>query len=159
MPISYAVLISLGICILAAILEGLFAGKNVRPFLEKLRTPAYAPPFWAWIAIGVCYYAICFIILYRILRHGDTSLKYPALLLLLVVMTVNAVWNYFFFRLENLLYSFILGLVYSVVAIAPFICLIRFDTIASLTLLPYMIYLIFGFYWGYGLLKLNPHLR
>jgi len=160
MSVSYAILMSLGICVIAAILEGLFAGKNVKTFLKKLRTPRYAPPLWAWVITGVCYYATCFTILYRIFRHdGDASIKYIALTLLLVVMAVNAFWNYFFFRLENLFYSFVLSIIYSLVAVALFICLIQLDKIAALAQVPYLIYLIYAFYWGYGLLKLNPNLK
>lgn len=151
---------SLGICIIAAMLEGLFAGKNVKTFLGKLRTPKYAPPLWAWAIIGVCYYVICFTILYRIFRYdGNALIKYLSLTLLLVVMIINSFWNYVFFRLENLFYSFVLSIIYSLFAIALFICLLQLDRIASLALVPYLIYLIYGFSWGYGLLKLNPNLK
>ena len=157
MPVSYAILISLGICLIAALLEGLFAGKHVKSVLGKLQTPSFAPPLWVWAIIGVGYYAICFFVLYRIFRHeGDDSIKTAALILLLIVMAVNAFWNYVFFRLENLFYSFVLGVLCSLVAVALFFCLLRFDTIAALALTAYLLYLIYAFRWGYGLLKLNP---
>ena len=151
------ILISLLICAVFALLEGLFAGENVKSFLGNLRTPSYAPPLWVWAIIGVLYYAICFFIIYRIFRHdGNTSIKYAALALLLVVMAVNAFWNYVFFRAQNLFYSFVLGIFYSFVAIALFICLIQFDKIAALALAAYLLYLIYAFRWSYRLLKLNP---
>jgi tryptophan-rich sensory protein len=157
MPVSCAILISLGICLIAALLEGLFAGKNVKSVLGKLQTPSFAPPLWVWAIIGVCYYATCFFILYRIFRHDSTvSVKTAALILLLIIMAVNAFWNYVFFRLENLFYSFVLSILYSLVAVALFFCLLRFDTIAALAQVPYLLYLIYAFRWGYGLLKLNP---
>ncbi|MET0754404.1 MAG: tryptophan-rich sensory protein, partial [Pyrinomonadaceae bacterium] len=74
------VLVSLLICIVAAVLEGLFAGKDVKAFLADLRSPRFSPPFWVWAIIGVLYYAICFIILFRILRYDDNiSIRYAAL--------------------------------------------------------------------------------
>lgn len=158
MSVIYAVLNSTGTCIIAAILEGLFAGKNVKTFLGTLRTPAYAPPLWMWIIIAVGYYSICFMVLYRIFRfENSTSFKYLALILLLVVMAVNALWNYVFFQLQNLFFAFVLSLLYSIVAIFLFVCLVQFDRAAAFVLLPYLIYLVYAFYWGYSLSKLNPH--
>lgn len=160
MSVSFAILISLGICLISAVLEGLFAGKNVKSFFAKLRFPSYSAPLWVWYVIGVVYYAICFFILYRILRHdGDTSLKYVSSTLLVVMMGLNAFWNYLFFRVQNLFLSFVAFAVYPFVAIALFINLLRFDKIAAWSLVPYLIYLIYAVRWGYGLWKLNPNLR
>lgn len=152
-----AVLVSLLICAVAALLEGLLAGRNVKSFLGKLRKPSYAPPFWVWVVIGVFYYAICFLILFRILRYDDNfSIRYTAFTFLLVVMAVNAFWNYVFFRLENLFYSFVLGVFYTLAAVAVFVCLYQFDYIAAYVLVPYLLYLIYAFRWSYKLWKLNP---
>ena len=152
-----AILISLAICAVAAALEGLFAGKNVKPRLAKLRFPPFAPPLWLWAVIGVVYYLICFAILFRLLRYSDNStMRYTSLALLLFVMALNAFWNYVFFRRENLRASFFLGVFYSLVAVALFVCLYGLDFVAAAVLIPYLIYLAYAFYWGAGLVKLNP---
>ena len=54
--------------------------------------------------------------------------------LLLVMMGVNAFWNYVFFRTQNLLLSFFAFAFYPFVAIALFICLLQFDKIAAWSL-------------------------
>ncbi len=74
-------------------------------------------------------------------------------------MAINALWNYVFFRIQNLLYSFVLSLLYGSVTIALFISLINLDTSAALALAPYLIYSLFALYWGYKLWKLNPNFR
>src|SRR5436190_20124668 len=73
MSIIPAILIALAICVISAMLEGLFAGKGVKAFLANLRTPSYAPPFGVWIIIGVFYYIISSFISYRVLRHNSDS--------------------------------------------------------------------------------------
>lgn len=159
MSLSSAILISLGICVISAVLEGVFAGKNVKSFFAKLQFPSYSAPLWVNI-IGVVYYVICFFILYRIFRYdGDASIKYVALTLLLVMMGVNAFWNYVFFRAQNLFLSFFAFAVYPFIAIALFICLLQFDEMAAWPIVPYFVYLIYAVRWGYGLWKLNPNLR
>ena len=69
MSIGFAILISFGVCVISAILEGVLAGKNVRQYLASLRRPRYAIPLWGWFTIGGLYYVICFVVLYRLLRH------------------------------------------------------------------------------------------
>jgi tryptophan-rich sensory protein len=160
MSVSSAILISLGICVISAVLEGVFAGKNVKSFFAKLQFPSYSAPLRVWYIIGVVYYVICFFILYRIFRYdGDGSIKYVALTLLLVMMGVNAFWNYVFFRAQNLFLSFFAFAFYPFIAIALFICLLQFDEMAAWSIVPYFVYLIYAVRWGYRLWKLNPNLR
>lgn len=152
-----AILLSLLICGVAAALEGVLAGKNVKSVMNKLRKPRFSPPFWLWVIIGIFYYLICFAILFRVLRYSDNfAIRYTAFVFLLIVLALNAFWNYLFFQKGNLFAAFVLGGIYSLVAIALFVCLYRFDYLAAYVFVPYLIYLIYAFYWSYGLLKLNP---
>ena len=73
MSVTYSILVSLAVCATAAGLEALFAGKNVRPFLTKLRTPPFSPSLFVWGLIGVGYYAICFTLLYRLFSQEQHS--------------------------------------------------------------------------------------
>ena len=69
-----ATLISLFICAAAAALEGVLAGKQVKSFLEELKSPRFAAPVWLWAVIGVLYYAICFFVLFRLFGYAESSL-------------------------------------------------------------------------------------
>ena len=156
MSILSAVLIAFAICVISAIFEGLFAGKGVKAFITNLRTPSYAPPFWAWIIIGVFYYVISFFISYRVLRHnGDSSLKAASLTLLLAMMSINAVWNYVFFRAQNLFLSFFAFVPYPLLAVALFVCLLQFESRAAWIFLPYLAYLNYAALICYKYWKLN----
>src|SRR5262245_6106618 len=155
-----AILTALGICAIAAILEGLAAGKNVKPYFAKLRWPAYSPPLWVWYIIGALYYAICFLILYRLLRHsGDAVLKQTALALIVALMIANALWNYVFFRAQNLRLSFASNIPYLGLAIAIFFCLVQIDQAAAWSLAPYLIYQGYALWWGYSLWKINDRVE
>src|SRR5713226_1321543 len=105
---GYALLWSLGVCVLSAALEGIFAGGNVKQHFAKLRFPTYSIPLWGWFLIGALYYVICFILLYRLFRHeGDDALRTAALALLVAMIGANALWNWVFFRNKNLFISFV----------------------------------------------------
>jgi len=153
---GYAILISLGVCILAAALEGLCAGKNVKSFFAKLRFPPYSAPLWVWTIIGGLYYVIFCFVLYRLLRlDSDSALRNVALTLILFMMVVNALTNYVIFRAQNLRLSFIIGNLFPVMDITLFICLVQLDKVAAWSLIPYLIYRIYALWWGYALWKIN----
>jgi len=151
-----AVIYSLAICTLGAALEGLFAGRGVKQRLASLRLPAYAVPFWGWMIIGGLYYVICFTVLYRLFLLPPVPGRSAAFALVGTMMFINALWNYFFFRTRNLFHAYLLGIPYSVIAISLFLLLLlRLDHIAAWCLLPYLLYLFYGNFWGYRIWKLN----
>ncbi|HEX8844907.1 MAG TPA: tryptophan-rich sensory protein [Pyrinomonadaceae bacterium] len=156
MSVNSAILFSLGICALSALLEGLCAGSGGKQYMARLRLPSYSAPLWGWYVIGVLYYVVCFVILYRIFRDQSAgTIRNVALVLILVMMGVNALWNYIFFRARNLYLSFIIFIPYNAIAIALFVCLLLFDRVAAFVLSPYLVYLVYANLWGYGLWRLN----
>ena len=60
-------LLSVIICVAAAILEGALTGKGARQRLTQLHMPHYSRPFALWLVIGVLFYAMCFVILRHVL--------------------------------------------------------------------------------------------
>ena len=99
---------------------------------------------------------MCFFLAYRILRHdGGDGAKYIALALLLVFMSINAFWNFVFFRFRNMFLAFLVGLPYVPVAVGLFLNLLQFDNTAAFAFLPYLFYLIYATWLGYQNWQLN----
>ena len=148
---------SLGICIVSVALEGVFAGSGIKQRLAELRAPRLTPPLWGWIVVGLCYYVICFSVLYRLFSLSAASglQQRVPLALLGGVMLINAFWNYFFFRTRNLLHAFLIGIPYSVLAVVLFGFLLKFDRTSAWVLFPYLVYLFYANYFGYRIWKLN----
>jgi tryptophan-rich sensory protein len=156
MTTSYALLIAVGICVLAAALEGACAGNNVKSYFAALRSPSYAAPLWVWYIIGVGYYVTFFFILYRILKlNTDSLLRSLTLGLVLFMMIANALWNYVFFRARKLFIAFVTGSAVPIFDTALLISLVRLDRLAAWSLVPYLLYRIYAVYWGYALWKMN----
>ncbi len=151
-----ALIYALAACAVSVALEGVFAGGGIKQRLTELRVPRYVPPLWGWIAIGVFYYIICFILLYRLFSMSETvSLRSCAVALLFAMMFINALWNYFFFRTRNLFHAYVIGLPYGLVAFVLFLILLRLDRISAFSLLPYLLYLLYANRFGYRVWKLN----
>lgn len=152
----YAVLISFVVCGIAAALEGLCAGRNVKAFFASLRMPPFSAPLWVWSIIGGGYYIIFGFILYRLLRLDINSRLWSvAIALVVLMMILNALANYVIFRARNLYLSYIIGAWYPLLDVSLFLCLLSLDRVAAVALIPYLVYRIYGVWWGYALWKIN----
>jgi tryptophan-rich sensory protein len=107
--------------------------------------------------IGAAYYAICFVVLYRLFMLPSTSLRNVALSLILIVLVANALWNYLFFRLQNLRLSSVEALAYSLVTLGLLTLLVRLDRVAAWCLLPYALYLSYANWWGFAVWQANAN--
>lgn len=152
----YAALASLVICGMAAALEGVCAGKNVRSFFATLRFPRYSAPLWAWTIIGGGYYILFFFIVYRLFRlSSNRALWYFALGLVVFMMIVNGLSNFVIFRARNLYLSFIIGAVFPIMDVTLFVLLMMLDQTAALAMIPYLVYRVYAVFWGYALWRAN----
>lgn len=150
------VVLSVILCAAAAMLEGLLAGGSVKQRFAELRLPTLSPPLSIWVAIGVVYYVICFVILYRLLAHGLPAPRASvALGLLLAVMLLNAAWGYLFFRRRSVRGSFFALFPYSLLVLALAGILVWVDWMALVVLLPYLAYLGYALWWTHRLFRLN----
>lgn len=152
-----AIVTSIGICVAAAAVEGLCAGKNVKSFFSNLTFPRYSAPLWVWSIIGAGYYAVFGFILFRLLRVPEESMvKTAALILVLAMMLVNGLSNYVIFRARDLRLSFVIGALFPAADLSLFLLLTRLDSSAAVSLVPYLMYRVYAVWWGYSLWKSNP---
>lgn len=149
-------LLSVIICVAAAILEGTLAGKGARQRLAQLRMPPYSPPFAIWLVIGFFFYAMSFVILRHLLRIGLVSrAQIFALVLTVVLLLANALWSVLFFRWRDLCASFIAFVPYAVLVAALSMLLVKTYPLGAILLSCYCIYLIYATRWGYHVWRLN----
>ena len=151
MPSVSATLLALVICIVAAALEGVFAGSDVRQRLAALRMPRYSPPFRLWLLIGLAYYTICFIVLRQVLPQSFTV----PLVLLILILLANALWSILFFRWRDLRASFIAFIPYAALVAALVVSLVRSYPFGAVLFSCYCAYLLYATWWGYRLWLLN----
>lgn len=150
-----AALISIAVCFGAAAFEGLCAGKNVKAYFATLKWPRLSPPLWIWYLIGVVYYATFWFVLFRVLRADSSIVRAIALILIPLMMILNGLWNYVFFRQRNLVLGFIGAMFAPIPDLILLLCMLQLDREAAWALVPYLIYRLYSVWWGYGLWKLN----
>jgi benzodiazapine receptor len=152
---AHAVLIATIISVAAAAAEGVLAGSGVRQRFQELRLPAAAPPMGLWVLIGAAYYVIAFTLVVRLQIAGPTSAAPASFVLLIVILSANAIWNYVFFRAKNLAGTLALSVGYSVCVLALQILLAASDRVSAVVLLPYTLYLGYANWLQHELWRLN----
>ena len=144
-------------CGVAAALEGVCAGRNVRPFFDTLRFPPYSAPLWVWSIIGAVYYAIFGFVVFRLLSGVlPAALAGATLTLIVIMMLGNALANLVIFRTRDLHLSYLIGNVFAGLDVLLVGCVVRLDAVAAATLAPYLVYRAYAVWWGRALMKLNP---
>lgn len=143
------------ICLGAAALEGWCAGPGVRRRLEELRQPRFSPPFTAWVAIGIAYYVIAFVVLLRLLRADPSRRRNAALAAIVVVLAANALWSLAFFRWRRMGAGAAILLAYGAAALVLEALLIGLDTVAAAVFALYLVYLFYAVWWLRSLRRLN----
>jgi tryptophan-rich sensory protein len=142
------------ICVVAAGVEGLCAGRDPLGQLRATRQPWWSPPNWVWVLIGIAWYAICFTGLARLLpRWRDHGLP---VILLTAMMLANAAANIFQFRMKRLDLAFFFLGPYWVLLAAFLWAACPLDSVTCGLFTAYAAYQIYAALWGYRLWRLNP---
>lgn len=145
------------LCAGAAGFEALCAGPDPMGKLKRLRQPGWSPPNWAWVAIGLAWYAISFTALVRLLPLWPVE-RTP-LLLVGSLMVANGAANLFQFRLARLDLTFFYGLPYALL-LAIFLAEVwPVDRIVFTLFALYACYLPYAGAWAWRLWRLNPSTR
>jgi translocator protein len=156
-----AVAASVGICLSVAALEGLLtaaAGDGLKAWYPRLRKPRWHMPLWASGVVAALVYVIDGFVAYRALtafpsREGSVV----ALTALVVVMVLNASWNYAFFAYRSTLIGF-LGLVGFLGPLVVLqVALFAYDAVAAWAHMAYLLYVVtydLPLFWA--IRRLNP---
>ncbi len=150
-----ALSMAIGLCLISGVFEAFGASKKGKAWFENLRQPRFSFPFWVWYFIGGFYYVICGIVAYRIFLHSNKHDFKLSITLLIIMMFINGLTNYFLFKLRSLRTFYFAIYPFSVVTITLFVVLLDFDSISGWVLFPYLLWLIYDIYYFHFIWKLN----
>ncbi|MBM7553012.1 tryptophan-rich sensory protein [Thalassobacillus pellis] len=134
----------------------MFVGDALTVWYAGLNKPWYLVPLWFFIMVGILYYLMSGVILYRQLRSfKESKFRKIALGLILVMLAGNEMWNYLFFGLESIFLGFISLIPFSIVVGLLAFVLRKVDRLSYRILLPYLFWLGYDLLWAYGLYMRN----
>src|SRR5690606_2181072 len=134
-------LLSIGICIVFAVIGALLTGDALEGWFTQLIHPWFSLPIQAWYVVGVLYYLMAIIILTRILNRTQKPLGSKAFWLSIGMLAGNEFWNYLFFGLESTFLGFTSLIPFTILVFALFYELWKTDRMSAWILLPYAIWL------------------
>lgn len=146
-------LIAIGICIAAAALEGLCAGRDPMGKLKALKQPWWSPPAWAWVLIGLAWYVICVVGLVRLLSSWPGEKAH--VILLGALMVANAAVNVPTFRMQRLDLAFYFFAPYWLLLAVFLWTACPLDRLTCALFAIYSAYQVYAAIWGWRLWRMN----
>jgi tryptophan-rich sensory protein len=145
------------LCILAAGFETLCAGRDPLVQLRETKQPAWSPPNWVWVLIGIGWYVICFTALERLLPLWPER-KAPVVLLF-ALMLANGGAGLLQFRMKRLDLAFFFLAPYWILLGLFLSAACPIDRLVCGMFAVYCVYQLYAAAWGYRLWRMNPGSR
>ena len=150
-----ALVASFVICFAAAGIGGMFTTRNIKGWYRGLRKPSWNPPDWAFGPVWSILYALMAVSVWLVWDKDGSSAFIP-ISIFAIQLVLNVAWSWLFFYKKNIKGGFIEVLVFWAAILATIVAFIGSSLMASLLLLPYIVWVSIASYLNYTILKLNP---
>lgn len=149
--------ISLGVCYLAAFAGSFFTTPKIPTWYAALARPGFAPPDWVFGPVWIFLYTLMGVSAFLIWQdQGNVAEKKVALAIFLAQLVVNAFWSFAFFGLMSPLAGFVVILVLLSLIVATIQKFDRISRAAGLLLIPYLLWVSFAAILNFSIWRLNP---
>lgn len=147
----------LGVTFLAGGL-GAAATTSAPMFYADLTRPAWAPPAWLFGPVWSTLYLLMGIAAWQVWRTSGWSNARPALSVYLGQLILNAIWSWLFFSMRSGLGALVEIVILWVAIVLTMLLFRRHSGIASVALLPYLLWVSFATVLTYAMWTRNPQL-
>lgn len=137
---------------------GAFASADAGSFYEQLQRPTWAPPAWLFGPVWSALYLMMGVAAWLVWRESADADTGPALVLYVAQLAANSLWTWLFFAWRQGAWAFAEILVLLVMIVATMFAFWRVRPVASLLLLPYLIWVAFASGLTYATWRANPGL-
>ena len=154
--VIFKLIVSLIICQLAGFVGSLFTTPSIPTWYASLTKPSFTPPNWVFSPVWITLFVLMGISLFLL---WEKTLHYPgvrtAMLWFIVQLGLNMLWSILFFGLKSPFLALI-GII--ALWIAIFLTILksfRISKLASVLLIPYLIWVSFAAGLNYSIWTLN----
>jgi benzodiazapine receptor len=143
---------SIFLCQLAGLIGSVFTTPAISSWYTYLNKPNFNPPNWLFAPVWVSLYTLMGISLYLVWQKKNNQ---AAIKIFLAQLILNSLWSIIFFGLRQPFWAFIeIIFLWSLILLTIF----RFQKIskiASLLLIPYLLWVSFASFLNFYIFKLN----
>jgi translocator protein len=148
--------VAIAVCQGAGIIGSIFTVPAIETWYAALVKPSLSPPNWVFAPVWITLYTLMGISLYLVWRKSTKENCHCfALQLFLFQLSLNVVWSYLFFGLQEPLLA-LFGIVFLNVVVV--LVMWRFwyiQKVAAYLLLPYAVWIAFAMYLNFMIWQLN----
>ncbi len=128
--------------------------KNM-DWYDSLNKPFLNPPDWIFTPVWTILYIMMAISFFLFLRGGMNREKHWPLAFFLIQLALNFAWSPIFFGMQNISLAFVVLILMYFFLILTIITFFKHSKLASILLIPYMLWLSFAAYLNFSFLVLN----
>lgn len=140
-------------CELVGVISGYFTFKPIKTWYRKLKKPSFNPPNSIFGPVWTILYALMGISLYLVVYSPQRSTV--AISVFLLQLLLNFLWSFIFFNLKQLTFAFVEILLLLFMILLTLILFWPISHLASLLLIPYLLWVSFAALLTYSVMKLN----
>ena len=128
--------------------------KNMQWF-NSLNKPFLSPPDWLFAPVWTILYILIAISFILFIRGGNIKQKRIPLIFFIVQLILNFMWTPVFFGMKNISLALAIIIFLWIFLLLTIILFFKHSKLASLLLIPYLIWVSFAFYLNLGYFVLN----
>ncbi len=128
--------------------------KNMEWF-DSLNKPFLSPPDWLFAPVWTILYILIAISFLLFIKGGMTKEKRLPLAFFIIQMLLNFAWSPVFFRLENIGGALAIIIFMWLFILLTIIFFFKHSKLASILLVPYLVWVSFAFYLNLSYFVLN----
>lgn len=147
--------VSLAMCQLAGVIGSLFTVASIPTWYATLSKPAFTPPNWIFAPVWIFLYILMGISFYIIWMKKDLPNFGLLLSLFVFQLVLNSFWTIIFFGLHSIFFAFIEIVILWFAILFCVILFYRVSKIASILLIPYILWVTFALILTFAFRKLN----
>jgi tryptophan-rich sensory protein len=145
--------ISLVICFFAAGVGSYFTIPEIKTWYTQIQKPSWNPPNYLFGPVWTTLYTLMGISLWLIWVKSEKA-KMP-ILVFFIQLTLNAIWSIIFFNLHNISLALVDIILLFAAIIVTIVSFWKVSKIASILLIPYLLWVGFASCLNYAIYKLN----
>jgi|SRR3989344_5693930 len=144
------------VCQLAGVVGSIFTTPAIGGWYATLQKPALAPPNWVFAPVWISLFTLMGIAAFLVWQKGLARVDVKiALGIFLFQLTLNTLWSFLFFGLQNPAAAMIEIVVLWLAILVTIVSFFRISQLAAYLLVPYILWVSFAAYLNYLLWTLN----
>jgi translocator protein len=148
--------ISIIICLLAGIIGSVFTYSAIPTWYASLNKPPFNPPNWifgpVWTFLYITMGISVFLIWQKRLTHQSAKI---ALSVFIIQLSLNCIWSIAFFGFKSPVAGLVIIILLWISILVTILTFSRISTIASVLLIPYILWVSFAGILNYTIYILN----